>query len=210
MSLARRSVLMMAATAGLGGCASLVPRGRPSVDLATVPKGRYSLDPDHTSILFEADHAGLSGVIGRFNRVRGHFDWDPATPTTSPLEILLDVGSVDARAPALSEVLRSPEWLDVAQWPSAAFETAGVSNIIAQTGRLAGTLTWRGHQTPLAFNVTLRGAGQNLVAGRYVLGFEATAALSRSALQIGPPNAPIGDRIGLRIVTEFARGLVVS
>ena len=47
----------------------------------------YNIDPVHSSVSFQADHAGVSRVHGRFNKVSGSITIDKEDPSKSSFEL---------------------------------------------------------------------------------------------------------------------------
>jgi polyisoprenoid-binding protein YceI len=117
----------------------------------------------------------------------------------------VEVASVDSRVPALDEVLRGPGWLDAAAYPRAVFRGTGVEVTGPDTGRITGDLTLRGVTRPVTLAVTFNGGADNLLTGRYTLGFSATATLRRSEFGITNLVPAIGDEVTLEVEAEFLR-----
>jgi polyisoprenoid-binding protein YceI len=53
--------------------------------------------------------------------------------------------------------------------------------------------------------VTLNGAGDSLITGRYSLGFAASGTLNRSDFGLGAYAPAVGDEVVLEIHAEFQR-----
>jgi len=198
----RRTVL--AAPLLLGGCASLGARlMRPTATLAAIPHGRYALDPDHASLLWEANAGTPLARLGRFNRLSGGFDWGPGAPADCPLRVSIDTGSIDSGFSPLDELLRGAAWLDSGNQPAAVLEAPGLQRLTGNQGHVQGRLRLRGMTHPLLLSVTFAGGARNLITGRYTLGFAATAALSRAAFGMEALPGVVADRIDLRVAAEF-------
>jgi len=61
--------------------AATAPAAQPTPAAQTkAPAGAYTLDPAHTSLIFRIDHLGLSRYTGRFTKVDGRLQFDPAKP----------------------------------------------------------------------------------------------------------------------------------
>lgn len=198
----RRAVLT--APLLLGGCASLGARlMRPSAALAAIPHGRYALDPDHASLLWEANAGTPLARLGRFNGLSGGFDWSTGAPADCPLRVSIDTGSIDSGFSPLDELLRGAAWLDSSNHPAAVLEAPGLQRLTGNQGHVPGLLRLRGETHPLLLSVTFEGGVRNLLTGRYTLGFAATAELSRTAFGMTALPGVVGDRIGLRVAAEF-------
>jgi polyisoprenoid-binding protein YceI len=72
-------------------------------------------------------------------------------------------------------------------------------------GTVAGELTLRGVTRPITLDVIFNGGADNLLTGRYTLGFAATGTIRRSEFGITNLVPAIGDEVTLEIHAEFLR-----
>ena len=203
--LRRRSMLAAALFLALSACGSLIPAGHQTTDTAKLEKGNFKLDPDHTTILFKADHLGFSTYVGRFNTISGTLDFDPAAPTQAALETTIEIASLDTPNDDLDEILRGPDWLDSARFPTARFESRTVTVTGPATGQITGDLTLHGITAPVTLDVTFRGGADNLLTGAYTLGFAGETTFQRSTFGIDALIPAIADSVTLEIHAEFQR-----
>jgi len=188
----------------LGGCSALLPAPE-TKEPSALPEGAYRLDPDHASVLFKIDHLGFSRLVGRFDRIDATLDFDPERPEAAKLTARIEVASIDLNLAAFEEQLRGPDWLDVARFPEARFESQSIEITGESSGRITGELTLHGITQPVTLDVTFNGGGSNLLTGRYTLGFAASGTVSRSAFDLGAYAPAIGDDVILEIHAEFQR-----
>jgi polyisoprenoid-binding protein YceI len=172
---------------------------------AEVRSGSYVLDPSHSKVTWSVSHLGFSTYVGRFDRVDATLGFDPAAPAASRLEVLVETGSVNSRVPVLDGALRGPGWLDTAAHPRATFRSTAVEVTAPSAGRVTGDLTLRGVMRPVALDVTFNGGADNLLTGRYTLGFSATTTIRRSEFGITNLVPAVGDEVTLEIQGEFLR-----
>ena len=197
------TVLVVFALAfSLVGCLGLV---RPNFesDIVNLRPGNYSLDPDHTFVIFRIDHLGLSKVIGRFNEVEANLDFDPDNIEAMQLDGRIATASIDVGNPEFDAQLRSAGWLASEQYPNARFVTEEV--LVGTDGNLTilGQFTLRGVTQPLQFEARFNGGADNILTGKYTLGFEAKGVLSRKSYGIDDFAALVGDSIEIEIQAEF-------
>jgi len=189
----------------LGGCAALVTPNY-ETELAALRDGDYTLDPDHAYLLFKVPHLGLSKVVGRFNEVDAVLDaFDPDDLAALRLEGRVVVASIDLDDETLERRLLGNDWLDAAAHPEARFTTTAVSASPDGRLRVTGDFTLRGITQELVLDARFGGGADNLLSGRYTLGFEASGTLSRSAYGIDGFAALVGDAIEIEIHAEFQR-----
>src|SRR3989441_9146939 len=81
----------------------------------------WDLDPAHTSAQFSVRHMMVSNVRGEFGKVSGTVQTDEADPTPSKIEASIDAASIDTRIEKRDKHLRSPDFLDVAKYPTISF-----------------------------------------------------------------------------------------
>jgi polyisoprenoid-binding protein YceI len=201
---APRRAALLALLAALGGCGYLLPRAQMPPP-AELPGGSYRLDPEHATLLIKIDHLGFSQLVGRFDRFEATLDFDPEDPAGSQLSAEIDPASIDFDLPAFEEELRGPDWLDVARFPEARYQSREVEVTGENTGRITGDLTLHGVTHPVTLEATFNGGGDSLLTGRYTLGFAAAGRISRSAFALGAYAPAVGDEVTLEIHAEFQR-----
>lgn len=200
----RVSLVLIAASLLASGCTSLV---RPNYEtaLSELRNGDYTLDPDHAYLLFKVPHLGLSKVVGRFNEVDAALDFDPSDITALRLDGVVSVASIDLDDESLERRLLGGGWLDAEQHPEARFTTTEVAAGEGDAFNVTGDFTLRGITLPLTLQARFGGGADNLMTGRYTLGFEARGTLSRSAYGVDGLAALVGDTIEIEIHAEFQR-----
>lgn len=188
----------------LSGCARLIT---PDVSkgLSGIREGQYRLDPNHSTLLFKIDHLGLSKFVGRFNRLEASLDFNPARMEEAKLEALVDIASLDVNNPDFAQTLTGRNWLHSAKFPQASFKTVGVELLGAGSANFSGELTLLGITAPLVLRVVFNGGADNILTGRYTLGFEAHGSFRRSDFGMDSYIPAIGDEVILEIHAEFQR-----
>lgn len=170
----------------------------------SAPKGTYTLEPSHSSVIFCIQHMGISNYCGRFAALRGKISFNGAQPEKSTGKIELDVTSIDTPSDKLDEKLRT-EFLEVAKFPSAEFDVRSISMTSSTTADLIGDLTLHGTTRTITLRTTFNGGRQHPLANAYVLGFSATGALKISEFSFPEPawKPFIGNDVALTIEAEF-------
>ena len=109
--------------------------------------GRWQIDPGHTELAFIGRHFMLTKVRGRFTGVTGAIEvaQDPGETTA---EVTIDMASVESGNQARDDHLRSPDFFDTGQHPTATFIGRAV-NWDGTQGQLDGELTIRGVTRPV-------------------------------------------------------------
>ncbi len=188
----------------LSACGYLI---KPTVKTGVVnlQPGSYNIDPAHTSLLFKINHMGMSTLVGRFNKVDASLEFDPKKMADAKLSAIISVASVDVNNRDLEESLRGSSWLDVDKYPQAKFETTSVKMLDDTRAIFTGNLTLHGVTAPVDLAVEFNGAGDNMLTGRYTLGFSATAQIKRSRFGVDYLIPAIGDDVAIEVFAEFQK-----
>jgi polyisoprenoid-binding protein YceI len=161
----------------------------------------YTLEPTHTSVTFQYTHFGFSHPTGKFMNAVGEVTLDDATPANSSVEVSFAIAGVNTGVPALDEHLKSADFFDAAQFPTATFKSTRVEPTGATTARVTGDLTIHGVTKPVTLDVTLNQKGPNMMK-KITAGFTARGTINRSDFGIGKYVPAVSDQIDLYIEAE--------
>jgi polyisoprenoid-binding protein YceI len=176
------------------------------------PKGVYTLDKAHTSLIFRVNHLGFSHFTARFTRLDGRLETDPSKLSASKLEVTIDSASIDSdNAPDgfLAEIA-GKGWLDAQDFPQMVYHSTKVELLGANRIRINGELTLHGVTKPVVLEATYNGgtAGHSMDP-RPRIGFSASGRFKRSdfGITVGIP-APgttmgVGDEVEVVLETEL-------
>jgi polyisoprenoid-binding protein YceI len=170
----------------------------------------WQLDQAHTNVEFAVKHLMIATVRGRFGNVAGTIEVDETNPLSAKVDVTIDPASIDTRQEQRDAHLRSPDFFDVAQYPSIRFVGRRIEGNSSDEFRIIGDLTIRGVTKEVAVNVTNEGEGID-PWGNLRAGFSATAKIDRrefgltwnQALETG--GVVVGNDIKLSIDAEFFR-----
>lgn len=188
----------------LSGCGYLI---QPNVKqgMINLQKGSYRVDPRHTTVLFKVNHMGLSSFVGRFNKVDATLDYDPENPSAAQLSAVIETASIDVNNSDFSETLAGADWFNSSVYPEATFVTTSVDVVDGSNARFTGDLTLLGKTAPVALQVHFNGGANNMLTGRYTLGFSATSEFKRSTFGMDQYVPAIGDEVTIEVFAEFQR-----
>ena len=133
----------------------------------------------HAFIEFKVKHLGYSWLIGRFNTFEGTFSFDDTNPKANKAQVTINVASLDSNHAERDKHLRSADFFDVANYPSASFVSTGFEDRGNGKGVLHGKFTLRGVTKQIAIDVSQIGTGPDPWGG-YRRGFEGTTTLHLS------------------------------
>ena len=174
--------------------------------LALAQKTSWVSDPAHSEVDFTVTHLTISKVHGKFAKVNARIEMDSADITKSTVVATIDAATVDTGEAGRDNDLRSANFFDVANFPSATFASTAVS----KNGNglsIVGNLTLHGITQPVTLNVEGPNGPVPGMGGKQHSGFAATTTLSRAAFGIGPkmPAAMVGDEIKLSIDLDVVK-----
>src|SRR5690349_20824422 len=86
----------------------------------------WEIDTAHTSAQFSVRHLMVSNTRGHFNKVSGTVDYDGKDLTKATVDIVIDAASIDTSEPRRDEHLKSPDFFDVAKYPTITFKSKRV------------------------------------------------------------------------------------
>ena len=167
------------------------------------PAADYEIDSAHSFVEFRIKHLGYSWLYGRFNRISGRFSHDPADPEANAISVSIDPASVDTNHAERDKHLRSSDFLDVAKYPDAMFESTSYTGD-AQSGTLEGMLTLHGVSKPISIRLEKLGEGKDPWGG-YRAGFIGTTTLTRKDFGISYNLGPASEAMELELGIEGIR-----
>jgi len=199
-----RRLLSLFLVLSLAACGYLI---KPNIKtgIVNLEPGSYQLDKQHTSVLFKINHMGMSTFVGRFNSVDASLEFDPAHMENAKLSAVINMASVDVNNVELSETLRGSSWFDAVRYPQAVFTTTHVKIINESRAIFSGNLQFHGTTAPIALDVIFNGGGDNLLTGRYTLGFTAGTQFKRSAFGMDYMVPAVGDDVTIEVFAEFQK-----
>jgi polyisoprenoid-binding protein YceI len=113
----------------------------------------WQIDPQHSSAQFGVTHLMISTVRGEFHGVKGTVVLDDQDITRSTVNVTIDATSVDTREPDRDKHLKSPDFFDVAKYPSITFKSTKVEQVSPGELKVTGDLTIRGVTKQVVLNV---------------------------------------------------------
>lgn len=104
----------------------------------------WEIDPAHSSAQFAVKHLVISTVRGHMGKVTGTLNLDEQDVSKSTIEATVDAAGIDTREAKRDDHLRSPEFLDTAQYPTITFKSTKITKLASDRYKVTGDLTMRG------------------------------------------------------------------
>lgn len=165
----------------------------------------WEIDPSHTSIQFSVRHMMATTVKGQFEKVKGTLELDDKDITKSTVEVTIDVASVNTNDPKRDGHLKSPDFFDVAKFPTATFKSTKVQKAGKNKLKVTGDLTLHGITKPVVLEVEGPSQAYQTPFGTTVRGIHATGKIDRKDFQISWNKAL--DNGGLLVGNEVSLDL---
>jgi len=174
--------------------------------LAQAQTSTWVSDPNHSEVDFSISHMSVSKVHGRFGNVKATIVYNQGDVTKSTVTATIGVDTVDTGVDARNTHLKSADFFDVANLPTATF----TSTSVAKNGShltVTGNLTLHGITKPVVLDVEGPNGAMTDPKGQVHTGFSATTTLDRTAFGIGPkfPAVMLGDEVTLDIELEAVK-----
>ncbi|MFQ5469517.1 MAG: YceI family protein [Gammaproteobacteria bacterium] len=167
----------------------------------------YTVDPAHTFPHFRINHLGFSTMQGRFNSTTGKITIDKEGKSGS-VDVVIDASSVDTAHGKRDDHLRSPDFLNVVEFPEITYKSTKVTINTDNSAVVNGDLTIMGVSKPVTLNVSPMNCGVHPMdpkKEKFVCGFNATAVINRSDYGVKYALPAIGDEMELFFEVEAVR-----
>lgn len=138
----------------------------------------WAMDPMHSLIEFSVKHMMVTTVKGRFAKFTGDFDLNEENPAASKIDVTIDLASITTGDDNRDNHLRSPDFFDVATYPTATFKSTRIEKTGDDKFRVYGDLTLHGVTREVPLDVTYEGQTKNMHGTRLVA-FSANTTFNR-------------------------------
>lgn len=165
----------------------------------------WNIDPNHTAAQFSVRHLGISTVRGAFTKVSGVVQYDQSNPAKTTIEATIDTASVDTRVEMRDNDLRSPNFFDVAKYPTLSFKSKSVEAAGAGKLKVTGDLTIHGVTKEVVLEVDGPSTPANDQRGNLHMGASASTKINRKDFGVNGGGGMVGDDVPITIDLELVR-----
>ncbi len=166
----------------------------------------YQFDKAHTTVAFQVRHI-FTMLGGKFQEFSGTINVDRTKPEASSVEFTIQADSIFTNEPKRDAHLKSPDFFDVAKYPTITFRSKSVKANGKDSWLVTGDLTMRGVTKQLTLPVTFLGEGKD-PWGNEKMGFETSTTLNRQDYGISwnktldQGGVLVGDEVKVQVSVE--------
>ena len=170
--------------------------------------GPWTLDANHSSVLFVVRHLGLSNVRGRFDSFEASLDVGTTLDSIS-VNADVELASVNTANADRDAHLRNADFFDTEKHQHMSFRSTAVTRTDDEEYELTGDLTIAGVTKPVTFDVEFNGTEVFPGDQSTHAGFSATGQIKRSDFGIdfgiipGAEKIMLGDKIKIELDIQF-------
>lgn len=167
---------------------------------------KIDIEGQHAFIQFKINHLGYSWLLGRFNEFEGSFNYDENAPENASINVTIETASIDTNHAERDKHLRSDDFLNVSEFPTARFESTRYvpDEDDADEGTMYGNFTLNGVTKEIAIDVEHVGAGEDPWGG-FRRGFEGEVDLTLADYNIDYNLGPAAREVELYFSIEGVR-----
>lgn len=179
-----------------------------ALPLSAFAADSYTIDPYHTFPGFTIDHLGISTMYGRFDKTTGKATLDRAAKSGS-LDLTIEANSITtgdndkgSRPRSRDEHLRSPDFFNVAEFPTMTFKSTRVVFKGDNPATLEGNITLLGVTKPVSFTIDRWRCMTHPQSKKDICGGNASGTIKRSDFGMKFAIPGVGDEQQLYIEME--------
>lgn len=170
----------------------------------------YDIDSAHSAAQFSVRHLMVSNVRGSFKKVTGKVVFDEANPSATVVQASIDVSTVNTGEPGRDTHLKSPDFFDLAKFPTMTFVSKSASKT-SQGIDLSGDLTLHGVTKSVVLHVSDITKEIKDPRGMLRIGATATTVINRQDFgmvwnhNLDGGGVVVGNDVTITIDIEVAR-----
>jgi polyisoprenoid-binding protein YceI len=175
----------------------------------------WTVDPNHTQVEFSAKHMGIMTVKGHITGVQAMIDFDEDDFTASSVAATIDPGTLTTNDERRDAHLKSPDFLNVEQFPTIAFKSTRIEHAAHDQYKMTGDLTILCVTRPVSLDVVYSGQAKDPMGNMHA-GFSAYTTINRKdwglnwnmALETG--GLLVGEDVKLALEVEAVKAAEVA
>ena len=157
------------------------------------------------SIDFAIGDSKVFRTTGSFKDWQGSLRVDDSDVPRSTVVVKVNTNSIEMLDPQQTNMLKDPDFFDVAKFPELTYVSKTVTRIGDSTLKVEGEVTLRGITRPMALEVAVTDRKAGAAAGARYARFRASGSLKRSEFGMVKYVDVVGDLVDISIRTDAWR-----
>lgn len=162
----------------------------------------FDVEGKHIYAGFEISHLGFSIMHGRFDNFDGSIEYDPANPSASKVNVVIDAGSINTNLAKRDGHLKSPDFFNVGEFPKITFVSTNVVPGEEGMAKVTGDLTILGVTKSVTLDAKLIKVGDHPFNKKPIAAWSARGTIKRSDFGMKYGLPAIGDEVDLLLDVE--------
>jgi polyisoprenoid-binding protein YceI len=164
-------------------------------------------DKMHSKLGFTITHLMVSDVDGIFTDFTCTITAAKPDFSDAKFDLTVNTTSVNTDVDYRDKDLRSPNYFDVAKFPTMTFTSTGITPVSTNHYKLTGNLTLHGVTKPVTLDLWYRGTITNPMSKKDDAGFKLTGVIKRTDFGFAPQagSAMLSDDVTVTANGEFAK-----
>ncbi len=167
----------------------------------------WDIDSAHSAVTFTIKHLAVSTVRGEFGKVTGTVSLDGTDVKTAKVEATVDASTINTREPKRDAHLKSPDFFDVAKYPTLTFKSTGIVAGAGGAFKLSGELTVHGVTKPVTFDVQALSPETKTPFGTTIIATSATGKINRQDFGVtgGKASMMVSNDVNITLDLELVK-----
>ena len=164
----------------------------------------YTVDTDHTYILFKVKHFGIGYSYGRFDRPTGTVVWEEDNLDKSSIHVMVNAADVNTANDKRDQHLRTADFFNTNKYTTIEFKSSAIKKLEDDQYMITGDITLLGKTRPITIEARQTGMGKD-PWGSYRRGFETRFVIKRSDWGMDYMLGGVSDDVELTVSIEGIR-----
>ena len=170
----------------------------------------WKIDSSHSQIQFTVRHMMITNVRGTFDKFTGTVNFDEKNLAKAEIDVTVDTTSVNTKDEKRDGHLKSPDFFDVATFPTITFKSKSITLHGDKKGKVVGDLTIKGITKEVTLETELVGVAKSPF-GSTNAGFNASTKINRKDWNLGwnvaleAGGVLVGEDVTLNIEVELVQ-----
>ena len=164
----------------------------------------WKIDPNHSSIMFNAKHYDISFINGRFMDFEATVEGGtPEDFSEAKVTFTAQVGSVSTGAEARDNHLKKDDFFDMENHPTISFVSKSFTKSGDNTYKVVGDLTMKGNTKEVELSANHIGSTKNRDQSNKV-GFQLTGSVDRNEFGVSGAGGGVAPKIEIICNVEMS------